>query len=370
MVTTRARSTSRALLASLAAIAAASAITPPAEACCPAPPPGKPAVNADQTVILVWDPATKTEHFVRRASFKAESADFGFLVPTPSQPELAESGDDAFPFFEKVTEPEVRKVPAPTSGGCASCAGESKSAAVMREPPPQSVKVLEEKAVAGFQAVVLEATSANALVGWLEGHGYAFSPEVEAWAKPYVDGGWKITALRVAKADAKKSDARVAAASLRLSFKTDAPLFPYREPDPKGREALTRDGRLLRFYFVSDARYDGSLVGATWTGKTAWAGPLSAEQRARALELLRLPPSSSGPASWYLTELEDPWPYRVHPSDLTFAKSPRQELVRRPPILEYVSTDATRGRDGTALAVVGLLLAPAVMRRLAKRTRA
>ena len=103
----------------------------------------------------------------------------------------------------------------------------------MREPPPQNVKVLEEKAVAGFQAVVLEATSATALVGWLKEHGYAFSPEVEAWAKPYVDGGWKITALRVAKDDAKKSDARVAAASLRLSFKTDAPLWK-RESGPDG----------------------------------------------------------------------------------------------------------------------------------------
>jgi hypothetical protein len=366
---TKTRANRHALLASLAALAAFAAITPPAAACCPAPPPGKPAVNADQTVILVWDPATKTEHFVRRASFKAESADFGFLVPTPAQPELAESGDDAFPFFEKVTEPEVRKVPAPASGGCASCAGESKSAAVMREPPPQNVKVLEEKAVAGFQAVVLEATSATALVGWLKERGYAFSPEVEAWAKPYVDGGWKITALRVAKDDAKKSDARVAAASLRLSFKTDAPLFPYREPDPKGAQALTREGRLLRFYFLSDARYDGSLVGATWTGKTAWAGPLTAEQRARALDLLRLPAGSAGPPSWYLTELEDPWPYRVHPSDLTFARSATQELVRRPPILEYVSTDATGRRDGTALAVVGLLLAPAMMRRLSRRPK-
>ena len=34
------------------------------------------------------------------------------------------------------------------------------------------------------QAAVLEADSADALVGWLKQHGYAYSPAVRAWAKP------------------------------------------------------------------------------------------------------------------------------------------------------------------------------------------
>src|SRR5215813_10676147 len=79
----------------------------PAPACCPAPPSGKPVVNADQTVILIWDAATKTQHFIRQASFKSEADDFGFLVPSPSQPELDESGNEAFAVFRKLTEPEV-----------------------------------------------------------------------------------------------------------------------------------------------------------------------------------------------------------------------------------------------------------------------
>src|SRR6266849_6327731 len=80
-------------------------------ACCPAPPPGRQVVNADQTVILLWDAATKTQHFIRKASFQSEAEDFGFLVPTPSQPELEESGNQAFPFLQKLTEPERKKVP-------------------------------------------------------------------------------------------------------------------------------------------------------------------------------------------------------------------------------------------------------------------
>jgi hypothetical protein len=68
----------------------------PAPACCPAPPSGKAVVNADQTVLIIWDAATKTEHFIRQASFKSEADDFGFLVPSPTQPELDESGNEAF----------------------------------------------------------------------------------------------------------------------------------------------------------------------------------------------------------------------------------------------------------------------------------
>src|SRR5262245_43952479 len=66
---------------------------PPSPACCPVGPIGKPVVNADQTVLIIWDAATKTEHFIRRASFKSQADDFGFLIPTPDRPELSESGN-------------------------------------------------------------------------------------------------------------------------------------------------------------------------------------------------------------------------------------------------------------------------------------
>jgi hypothetical protein len=140
--------------------------SPPAQACCPAPPQGRAAVNADQTVILVWDAVAKTEHFIRRATFKGDTNDFGFIVPTPNQPELAESGDAAFPAFAKITAPEVHRVKrSPWDGaGCGGCLSRSakRDTPLAASAPPQ---VLEQKTVAGFHAVVLEAESATALTG-------------------------------------------------------------------------------------------------------------------------------------------------------------------------------------------------------------
>jgi hypothetical protein len=334
----------------LLAVCAVAGAAEPAEACCPAPPSGRPVVNADQTVILVWDSATKTQHFIRRASFAAGAEDFGFLVPTPAAPELAEAGDDAFPMLQKLTEPEVI-IEEGSSGGCA-CAGLARKSAAGYAPPPQ-VAVLEEKTVAGFHAVVLEANSASALVGWLGEHGYAFSPEVEVWAKPYVEQGWKITALRVAKDDAGKAQQRVAASSLRMSFHTERPLFPYREPDTsQAAPALGATSRLLRIYFIGDARYEGKLDGGNWTGNVAWSGRLSADDRSRALSALHIAPEST-PKEWWLTEFEDPWPYALAPSDLYFSKSATQDTVVREPIIQYASHKG-RGIDGGLFAMVGL----------------
>src|SRR5438132_5723019 len=116
---------------------------PPLPACCPAPPSGKPVVNADQTVILIWDAVAKTQHFIRQASFKSEADDFGFIVPSPTEPELSESGNDAFAYLGKLTEPEIETRSRPVNVGC-SCAapGDVKMAGGLDK---RSVTVLQDK---------------------------------------------------------------------------------------------------------------------------------------------------------------------------------------------------------------------------------
>jgi hypothetical protein len=333
-------------------------------ACCPAPPSGKPVVNADQSVIIIWDSAAKIQHFVRQASFKSEAADFGFIVPTPSQPELAESGDEAFPFLLKLTEPERQKVPRPSGGmgcGCGSAPPPKMSAGA-----PKKVEVLEQKVVAGFDAVVLQAESADALVGWLKDHGYSFSPEVEAWARPYVGAGWKFTALKVAKPADGTQAQTVATSALRLSFKTDRPVFPYREPDSQRfASALNAKSRLLRIYFLAEARYQGAFSqDRPWKSTVAWANPLNEESRQRLLRLLKLP-ADAGTTEWWLTEFEHYWPYEVAPGDVYFARATNQSMIKRPPIVEYVTSPWPA--DVTAYALAAVVVLSPLVRRVRRR---
>jgi Uncharacterized protein conserved in bacteria (DUF2330) len=353
-------------LASAAMALAAIASTTSAPACCPTPPPGKSVVNADQTIIMIWDANAKMQHFIRQASFRSEAEDFGFLVPTPTQPELNESGNETFPYLQELTAPEIETRKRSGNMGC-GCGGATREfAGVKHEEAKQAVRVLEEKLVAGFKAVVLEADSANALTGWLKENGYTYSPEIEAWAKPYVDGGWKITALKVVK---EKDDAikkTVATSALRLSFKTDRPIFPYREPDYTSvAQKLNAKHRLLRIYFIAEGRYQGDLTKETpWTGQVAWANPLKPEQRSKVLELLKLP-EQTGPTTWWLTEFEDNWLYKVAPEDVYFTHSPNQGTVKRPPIIQYVASPWPT--DVMTYAVAALLMTPIVFRRFRGR---
>ena len=340
----------------------------PARACCPAPRSGKAVVNADQTVILIWDAATKTQHFIRKASFKSEADDFGFLVPSPSKPELNESGNEAFGVLAKLTEPETKTVKRPAGGGGCNCALSDSGSRDKANREPPSVVVLEQKLVAGFQASVLETKSTAALVAWLKENGYAFSPAVEAWAKPYVENGWKITALKVAKKADAKATKDVAASALRMTFQTDRPLFPYREP-ASGESAtkLGVDQRLLRIFFIADARYQGELTKDTpWTGKVAWAGKVEESNRKKLLDLLKLP-EATGPAAWWLTEFEDRWPYRVAPADVYFSRDAEQSEIRREPIIQYVSSRWPA--DVMAYALAAVVVFPPLCRRV-RRERA
>src|SRR5262249_30504349 len=74
---------------------------------------------------------------------------FGFLVPTPTPPELAEAPDELFTTLHKWTEPEVKTA--------YSIEGATMSAEL--GPGRVGVDVLAEKRVGGFDATVLRAQS-------------------------------------------------------------------------------------------------------------------------------------------------------------------------------------------------------------------
>ncbi|MBI1833024.1 MAG: DUF2330 domain-containing protein, partial [Planctomycetes bacterium] len=343
------------VLSPFAACLLAYLLSPPADACCPAPRYGVHLVNADQSVIILWDAANKTRHFIRRASFKGDADEFGFLIPSPTQPELSESGNDAFPYLHDRTKPEVIDTPRSLGVGCGCSAAAPRQHA--GAPGLSWVKVLEEKVVAGFQAAVLEADSSAALVKWLKDNGYAFSPEIEAWAKPYIAQGWKITALKVAKNKDEREQKSVTASALRMSFKSDRPLFPYREPDYKNSaEKAGASRRVLRIYFLADVRYQGEASKeAPWSGKVVWAGKVSPTDRTKVLDLLKLP-ANAWPAEWFLTEFEDQWAYKLAPADVYFSRAANQDPLRRPPVSRYVA--APYPTDGSSYALAIALLLP------------
>lgn len=319
----------------LAALTAGLAVRPPtAPACGVAPRPGDRVDVSDEAALIVWDPATRTEHFIRRGSFRTTAADFGFLVPTPSRPDLGPADPGVFDQLAAVTAPKVeyRTVPRPRRGDfgmVASAAPALKAGAV---------EVLEEKEFGEYKATVIafrrgegETVEAGAaeLGKWLKEKGYEFGPRLVDWLKPYVEKNWTLTAFQV-----KGGPAGAALTPVRMSFTTDRPFYPYREPTPPpGKADEYTPPRALRVFLVTPAGRTAGTLGtapAGWPGRTAWADRLPAGRLDGVGTAAKLPAGLPAGDLW-LTEFEDRSSPRPATDEVYFGPAADQSVVHRPP---------------------------------------
>src|SRR6266705_3356168 len=68
-------------------------------------------LQPSQIAFITWDPETKEETVTVQPRFEGNAADFGMVVPTPSQPKLNEMPRDFFKALETFTTPKQRKYP-------------------------------------------------------------------------------------------------------------------------------------------------------------------------------------------------------------------------------------------------------------------
>jgi hypothetical protein len=364
-------------IAALCLLAALATLAPPrpGKACAPAPPEGTFVRIAEESAIIVWDAQTKTEHFIRRAGFQTTARDFGFLVPTPTKPELAEAAEAIFDQLETAMKPPIVEEHHYTFHPAMLCSltalvmnapGEKAASAPLiaaaAAPPP--VRVLDEQRVAGYDAVVLEADSARALATWLKEHGYAERPTLSDWLAPYVAAHWKITAFKIApQAEAQA----VSTAAVRMSFAAEQPFFPYREPSDQ-RENLPASApiqqasRLLRVFFIGPERVTGSIgeAKAPWPGKTVYANAI--DQIPTPLSL----PVAIPKGAW-LTSFEDSAQPRPGTDDLFFAKAADARPLLPDPIVVRRESPFFLPLDLIALTVGVIWLLLRGVRRIVRR---
>ena len=321
--------------------------------CAPAPPRGAEVQIADEEAVIVWDPATRMETFIRRAGFVTTAKSFGFLVPTPTQPVLAETqlSTQGFEWAVRpslVTETKGISIdPSPLALICV--AGDMKSA---RDTASAPVRVLQTARVAGYDATTLAADNPALLAGWLDGHGYATTPELTAWLAWYVEHHWVITAFVIASDDAGTHD--IATKNVKMTFQTDRPFYPYREP----AAAKPLPQRLLRVWFFAPDRVAATMAGAPWVAKALWSGaylPATKEESA----LLG--------ARTHLTMFDDTSAPRHGTDEVYFAKSADQTDVEQPPVVHVEPRTIAVPVDLVALlAVIGAIV---FVRRRRRRIR-
>lgn len=236
-------------------------------------------------------------------------------MPTPTELELKEADDDAFEFLYRLTAPPAPREIAKSE----TLKGPAPAAAALQVEVIAKVKVK----VGGYDAAVLKANDANTPDQWLKTNGYASSPELADWYKPYVAKSWIITAFKIA--DDGSSRTRVNAAAVRMSFKGEQPYFSYREP----AGAKASGPRLLTVFYVEDPRPEGRIgAGGNWPGKAVWSGSMANEDKDRLLKLLKL--SDAPVAGARLTRFLDNSSPRPGSDDLFFSPSSDQSELREP----------------------------------------
>ncbi|MBS1715234.1 MAG: DUF2330 domain-containing protein [Armatimonadetes bacterium] len=264
------------------------------------------AAVSDETSLLVWDEKNKTEHLVRAVSFQSKAKDFGFLIPTPTVPEIKDADAAVFDTLGRIEHESY-----------ASRNLDSKEAA--------GAEVLAVQKAAGLIATTLRADSGRALEDWMKSNGYPVTGDVKAWAKPYLDKKWPMTTFKV-DPDAGSKDSPTRA--LRMSFKAEQPFYPYRgyQVDSSTDKAPERR---LKLYVLSRVAMEGVFGAGDWSPRHRDAIPERLSEKDRAeIERLSSLPAGSLAGLTTLTVFDDSVPASKRTSDLTFRHDRASEAGR------------------------------------------
>ena len=218
---------------------------------------------AVEQVLIIHDPDTRTEHFIREIRVDRGAQSFGFVVPVPGKPEVARVAKEPF----KALRAELPLDPprpagsrgGPPGGGAPASGG--------------GVTVLSEQRIGNFTTFVLSATSGGGLEKWLGDNHFGAPPMAHGWIEHYVRNAFFFVAFRY---DAPKDGLTtgITGETVRISFPTPVPYYPYLEPR---HEAPSRDPRALAVWFATrDAMHPVVAVshadGTSAIQQGAWAG--------------------------------------------------------------------------------------------------
>lgn len=200
------------------------------------------------------------------------------------------------------------------------------------EAAKNGVRVLAEQNVGGFEAKILQADDADEFAKWIKDHGYSTDPELYAWLTPYVAAKWKITAFKIVQD--LQTGVLATTRPVRMSFTTERPFFPYREPEAKAAKP-NQGSRVLRVFFVSDTRMEGKIGnGAAWHAKVSWSDELVDEQRALLAKYAGMAEGDL-PAKPWMTAFEDNASPRPGTDEVYFDAAQARTPIRPPPFIRY-----------------------------------
>ncbi len=198
-------------------------------ACCYFSAQGQDVEQPAQKAFLTWDPDEQVMSWTVQPKFAGNAADFGMVVPTPTQPKLAEMPREFFKalaLFTILKPMDIDKyknfqLRAVTAGG-----GRFGKAA--RDDP--AVRVLEAGVVGSLDYKIVAADKADDLYQWLKDNKYQFAGDA-ASLDHYIRKKWFFTVMKIDPKQMKKNPDGSYAGEVtptRFLFSSTQPVYPIR----------------------------------------------------------------------------------------------------------------------------------------------
>ena len=225
--------------------------------------------QAGELILFAARDGVVTTHV--QIQYSGEAADFAWVLPVPSPPEVGVSRDELFSELEFATRP-VFSLEVDWSfdtcgpqvedflGGCSTCA----------QTDGYPVEVVARDRVGPYESVVITAEDAGAVVDWLTDNGYQLGDTGPELLAPYTEEGYYFLALRLAP-DRGVGDLVPVA----LTYKAERPGIPIRltavavQPDMPVFVWILGDHRAVpvnyRHVHVNEARLDWIFFGSNYS---------------------------------------------------------------------------------------------------------
>lgn len=166
-------------------------------------------LQPSQIAFITWDPVQKIETVTVQPRFEGNAADFGMVIPTPTQPKLNEMPRDFFKALGVYTQSKKRMFPQSKlmpmmfpSGGfggprmAAEKAGKGGGGPIAPEEEKTTVEVLEVGLVGNLDYKIIAAGRSDDLFKWLKDNRYTYSGD-EATLNYYVQRKYVFTVMKI-----------------------------------------------------------------------------------------------------------------------------------------------------------------------------
>src|SRR5579871_814620 len=193
----------------LAGVAAIAAPAPDAAfaACCYFAAKDKDINQPGQKAFITWEPVEKIETFTVQPKFEGNALDFGMVIPTPSEPKLAEMPRDFFKDLAIYT--ILMPLPKPMFPMVVALAGRAmkdggRENEHTKVPSDKGVTVLTQGVVGSLDYKVIVAEKADGLYDWLKENSYAYSGDTST-LDFYIKKKWFFTVMKIDPKQMKKA---------------------------------------------------------------------------------------------------------------------------------------------------------------------